>query len=176
MKDSIKLIMNIPESKIDRLCEKFLDAFIESGKTVEIFVNPSKRDIKSVQEAEGSSSKNVRFIADGNTKKIYTWNADLSLHGPMLYWLQNNGYVSRSVKLYNDPDVVSGEWNSQDQIELYYNVNWGPEEMGNIILDGDWGWVDKTGFKDFQRKLLTTVAKELGHRADPRILKAAGIK
>lgn len=179
-KDGTKLVMVIPapkQSKIDKICEKFLDAFRRGSKTVEIFVNPSKRDMKNASEAEGSYSKNLRFIADGNTKKVYVWNAVLTLHSEMLQWLQSEGHVARSVKLYNDPDVVSGEWNDRDQIELYYNVNWGPVEMGNVILDGDWSWVGKTGMKDFERKLMKTVYNEMKssrREIDPRVAKAAG--
>lgn len=177
--DGKKIVMVIPHSlsKIDKICEKFLDATMRSGKTVEIFVQPSKRDMKNAQEAEGSYSKNLRFIADGNKKLVYVWNAALMLHADMLRWLQDEGHISRSVRLYNDPDVVSGEWNDRDQIELYYNVNWGPEEMGNQILDGDWSWVGKTGMKDFERKLMKTVydsMKSSRKEIDPRIAKAAG--
>jgi hypothetical protein len=167
--------IELTPSKIDELCEKFIHGFLRNGKMVEVFQNPSKRDIKNARNAEGSYSKNLRFIADGNTKKIYAWNAALCLHSEMLSVLKEEGFISRSVQLYNDPDVTSGEWNDKDGIELYYNVQWGPEEMGNVILDGDWSWVDKTGFKMFQQKLMLTVAKELGDRADPRILKAAGL-
>src|SRR5210317_386283 len=115
-----KIIMEIPylPSKVDKLCEKFLDAKLKGGTTVEIFVNPSKRDIKYARDAEGAYSKNIRFIADGNKKKLYIWNAALYLHEPMLRWLKENGHVQNNVRLYNDPDVVSGEWNSSDNIEL----------------------------------------------------------
>lgn len=170
--------ITIPTNTIDVVVEKFIHGFTRSGNTVEVFVNPSSRDIKAARSAEGTYSKNLRFIADGNTKKIYAWNAALCLHSDMLSELKNNNFVSRSVQLYNDPDVTSGEWNSNDEVELYYNVNWGPAEMGNVILDGDWSWVDKTGFKNFQKKLLTTVVKEMrsSHKEiDPRILKAAGL-
>jgi len=173
--DVIKIEIPYMEQQIDAVLEKFIHGFSRGGKIVEVFVNPSKRDIKSARDAEGSYSKNLRFIADGNTKKVYAWNAALCLHADMLTELQNEGFINKSTKLYHDPDVTSGEWNSSDEIELYYNVRWGPEEMGNVILDGDWSWVDKTGFKQFQMKLMKTVARELGNRADPRILAAAGL-
>lgn len=176
--ESNKIIMEIPytPSKMDKLCEKFLDAKMRGGKTVEIFVNPSKRDIKYARDAEGAYSKNIRFIADGNTKKMYIWNAALELHDGMLRFLQESGHVSRSVKLYNDPDVISGEWNTSDKVELYYNANWGPEEMGNVIMDGDWSWINKkTGFKTFEREFIKEIASQLGSKADPKILKAVGL-
>jgi hypothetical protein len=176
--ESTKLVMIIPNTKIDNICEKFLDALRSGRRTVEIFVNASKRDIKNVRDAEGSYSKNIRFIADGNSKKIYCWNAGLYLHDSMLRWLKENGYIGNNVKLYNDPDVTSGEWNSRDEIELFYNVNWGPAEMGNVIMDGDWAWVGKTGFKDFERKLMKTVYDEMrssGKEIDPAVAKAAGM-
>jgi len=175
--ESTKILMVIPKTKVDNICEKFLDALQSAGNTVEIFVNASKRDIKSARDAEGAYSKNIRFIADGNTKKIYCWNAALYLHANMLRWLKDNGYIASNVKLYNDPDVTSGEWNTSDDVELFYNVNWGPAEMGNVIMDGDWSWVGKTGFKDFERKLLRTVYKEMkanGKDIDPAVAKAAG--
>jgi hypothetical protein len=175
---SEKIIMEKPYSptKIDNLCEKFLDAKMRGGKTVEIFVNPSKRDIKYARDAEGAYSKNIRFIADGNTKKMYIWNAALELHAGMLDFLQQEGHVARNVRLYNDPDVISGEWNTSDQVELYYNANWGPEEMGNVIMDGDWSWINKkTGFKTFEHEFIKEIAKQLGSKADPKILKAVGM-
>lgn len=178
--ESTKIIMEVPytPTKIDKLCEKFLDAMQKGGNTVEIFVQPSKRDIKYARDAEGAYSKNIRFIADGNTKKMYIWNAALELHAGMLRFLQDNGHVGRSTKLYNDPDVISGEWNTSDKVELYYNVNWGPAEQGNVILDGDWEWIaKKTGFKTFERELLKTVYNEMkssGKEIDPRVAKAAG--
>lgn len=173
------LFYKVPDTrktKIDKLCEKFLDAKTRGGNTVEVFVNPSKRDIKYAQDAQGSYSKNIRFIADGNTKSMYIWNAALELHSEMLSWLQQQGHVSKSVRLYNDPDVLSGEWNSNDQVELYYNANWGPEEMGNILMDNDWTWINKkTGFKTFDKEFLKEIVKQLGSKADPRILKAVGM-
>ena len=173
-----KIIMEVPytPSKVDKLCEKFLDAKLRGGKTVEIFVNPSKRDIKYARDAEGAYSKNIRFIADGNTKKMYIWNAALELHDGMLRFLKENGHVSSSVRLYNDPDVMSGEWNTRDEVELYYNANWGPEEMGNVLMDGDWSWINKkTGFKTFEQEFLKEIVKQLGSKADPRILQAVGM-
>lgn len=174
-----KIIMEIPytPTKIDKLCEKFLDATQRGGNTVEIFVNPSKRDIGYARKAEGAYSGNIRFIADGDNKKMYIWNAALMLHADMLRFLQDSGHVGRNVRLYNDPDVISGEWNTSDQVELYYNANWGPEEMGNVIMDGDWSWVAKkaSGLKTFEHEFIKEIAGQLGSKADPRILKAVGM-
>ena len=175
--DCERLLISVPfvGQDIDMVAEKFIHGFMNGRYMVEVFVNPSKRDIKNARDAEGAYSKNLRFIADGNTKKVYAWNAAICLHDQMLRELQSEGFIGRSTKLYHDPDVTSGEWNTNDEIELYYNVAWGPDEMGNVILDGDWAWVDKTGFKQFQMKLMKTVARQLGSNADPRILAAAGL-
>lgn len=47
---------------------------------VEIFINPSPSDIKSISETTGGLY--VRFIADSKHHKIYIWNGNLALHAP----------------------------------------------------------------------------------------------
>jgi hypothetical protein len=43
------------------------------GKSAEIFVNPSKKELRDAGEA-------IRFIADNKNKKLYVWNATHAFH------------------------------------------------------------------------------------------------
>lgn len=170
MRISVKL------DKFDCLVEKYLDGFMRGSTMVDIFVNPSKKEQKDAQTASGSYSKNLRFIADGNKKNIYVWNAALCLHSDMLIRLQQMGHVSKSVKLYQDPDVASGELTPEGKVELYYNANWGPAEMASSLLDNDWSWVDKK-VKNFTQELIKAIVKDVDKkRIDPKVAKALGLE
>ena len=70
--DCERLLISVPfvGQDIDMVAEKFIHGFMNGRYMVEVFVNPSKRDIKNARDAEGAYSKNLRFIADGNTKKV----------------------------------------------------------------------------------------------------------
>jgi len=57
---------------IDQLLEKFLGA---TGRS-EIFVNPSKREMKDLMSASGMDG--IRFVLDTDTKKVIVWTGNVT--------------------------------------------------------------------------------------------------
>lgn len=65
--------------------------------SAEVFVNPSKKELREIGEV-------VRFIADNNTKKIYTWNAVKAFHKQT--WRQIKEKSDSRLEI--DPTLLSG--------------------------------------------------------------------
>uniref|UniRef100_A0A6M3JMI6 Uncharacterized protein n=1 Tax=viral metagenome TaxID=1070528 RepID=A0A6M3JMI6_9ZZZZ len=75
------------------ITEKYHTAFNIDGKYIEIFVNPTSKDIRDIKSDE------IRFIAISNIKKVYVWNADKLIHLRMWERLDFKGspYGDRNV-------------------------------------------------------------------------------
>jgi len=63
----------IKASHINNLLEEYHDSFQQFGKYVEVFKNPSKKELKDL-------GQEIRFIADAVAKTIYVWEAILATH------------------------------------------------------------------------------------------------
>jgi hypothetical protein len=51
------------------------------GKNVEVFINPSKKEMKAAADHDDNTMKPyVRFIADYEHKKLYIWRANCNHH------------------------------------------------------------------------------------------------
>lgn len=60
------------------LNEKFFSGFKQYGDEVEVFINPSSKEIKEIKDA--SSRGTIRFFANMKEKKVYMWNGDNAIH------------------------------------------------------------------------------------------------
>ena len=59
-----------------KINEEFQDMMkVSSASTMEIFVNPTLRELQDIKKASGSSS--MRFILDEKKKKLYAWEAEI---------------------------------------------------------------------------------------------------
>jgi hypothetical protein len=92
----------ITSKQIINLTEKYLKGKQYYGNFVDILENPSNREVvdlfgKKVPEF----LKDIRFIADAETKKVYVWNSELATHN----MVQNDvGYPNVNDK----PNIILG--------------------------------------------------------------------
>ncbi|MFW6172883.1 MAG: hypothetical protein ACOC5T_03990 [Elusimicrobiota bacterium] len=79
-----------------------------NNKHVEVFENPSNKELREV-------GPYIRFILDGNVKKLYIWNSDIALHGTV--WKQLGGKKDLSF----ENNVMFGESIlKENKIKAYY--------------------------------------------------------
>lgn len=82
---------------IDQLLEKYLTAFNKYGHTLEIFENPSKKEMRGWETR-------FRFIADAKRKKIYMWPATGAIHSDA--WTHIKKVLNDSRPLYKSSTLV----------------------------------------------------------------------
>jgi hypothetical protein len=70
----------ITSKQIIEINEKYLDSRKESGVLISIYENPTSSDIQSLYKSIKQPEKKVRYIIDGNQKRIYVWDAWLMIH------------------------------------------------------------------------------------------------
>lgn len=125
--------------EITALLEVFYGGFKGRwGDYIEIFVNPDKREM---MDAADNRSKEVRFVADPVTKKVYIWNADSALHPEAMKRINSRWDWQRDVNLL----VGTAEF-SRGKLTLSYIDRlefMSPEDRAEH-LRMDWRWVDKT--------------------------------
>lgn len=107
---------------------------LDPSKYVEIFVNPSKRELKDIAVTSDwdyryKNLKFVRFFADFS-KKIFAWNPN-TMHG----------YVAKTLKIdYFSYDVIAG-------VAKKTGGNWEMYDTDQAIqpehAKKDWSWADK---------------------------------
>lgn len=140
--------------RIDLLLEKFLTAYDSYAGYHEIFVNPTKREMKDIMDKH----KNLRFIADKKKKNVYVFPVD-AFHART--W---NDYISKetndSRKMYGDGTLFGGALEN-GQVE-----NWGfrdrlykPEILAEWVLNPEeWKfaqkWFDVMGWIEDQKDSL----------------------
>ena len=84
-------------NKVDILLEKWLTAFKKYGHTLEVFENPSKKEMKGWEDR-------FRFIADAKRKKIYMWPASGAIHGDA--WTHIKKELNDSRPLYKSSTLI----------------------------------------------------------------------
>ena len=110
----------------------------KSGEHVDVFINPSRRDIKDALEGEiGRGYGEVRFVADGGNENVYVWNANTSLFHRTVIDEFSLGYVYKGIAKYDagDLEVKVGESNIEHDDMLLMN-----------ILDGNYDWMERYNF------------------------------
>lgn len=115
---------------------------------VEVFVNPSPSDIKSIIETTGANY--LRFIADPVHKKLYVWNGNLGLHLRTAQAL-NLSNIEMITDLYSN--YLCGDARIRGHYLALEGI-YGPPRRTN---DPEWDWVKKY-FREF---ILSEVSSEL---------------
>ena len=144
--------------RVDTLLEKFLTGFRNYSYNVEVFENPTKKEQATARKIEGGYTKDLRFIADGTKKRIWVWNAGAALHSDA--WDHIKQTIGDSRRLYKDFELVSGEIDTNDNLNVYYVVDFGGREMAEAVLDIDWSWADKS-IKNFDAKFEKAIRFEM---------------
>lgn len=72
----------ITSKRILQLVEDYFDSKNVAGQLVTVFENPAKSEFRELErESRKSGGGNIlRFIADGNSKKMYVWDAYNARH------------------------------------------------------------------------------------------------
>jgi len=142
-------------NNIDMLVEKYVTAYKKWDNTIEVFVNPTKRELRDTVNSVGE----LRFIADSKNKKVYVFPRR-SMHAET--W---NNHISKEIgdsrRMYADETLFGGA------IEGGKVVNWGFEDnlynnnvLAEWILHPDvWKfaqkWFDIQGWIEEQEPTLT---------------------
>lgn len=85
---------------IELILEEWIAAFNQYGHYIEVFANPSSKDLKDI------GTKNVRWIADLKKKKVYMWNALGAMHGDA--WVKIKKEIKDDRSLYRSGDLLTG--------------------------------------------------------------------
>lgn len=118
-------------------------AMMSSAKSLEIFVNPSMKDLRDIK------SNFIRFIADVKKKHIYVWDGHLEVHSFIWKGLVEQGY-EKGNSVYGPDHLLAG---------------YAKKRSGNLYVDHetfnckntdfekyDWKWIDKY-VKDFTKEM-----------------------
>ena len=84
---------------IDLLLERWLTAFKKYGHTLEIFENPSKKEMVGI-------GKDQRFILDAKRKKCYIWSATGAIHSDA--WVHIKKELNDARHVYKSGDLLTG--------------------------------------------------------------------
>lgn len=125
-------------NRIDCLLEKFLTGFKESGHTVEIFVNPTKKEL-----AEISDNGNFRFIADAKNKKVYAFPVNQYHRRTWDNVLKRELSDHRSI--YKDPTLFAGAKEGSS----VRNWGWGDNFYSTNVIEE---WLTHPDMFDFAKK------------------------
>lgn len=123
------------------LNDEYLDRYKLYGKSVEVFVNPSKKELKEIIEFEDKKKNDIRFIADRKRKKVYAWNSLGGTHYDMWYRIGDN-------RRYDDITLFSGLANLKGGKMAMYDSH----VLPTTLIDGYFYSVDPIGdfIEDFK--------------------------
>jgi len=108
--------------------EEFFLGFKYGGEYIEVFVNPSKKELKRIPE--------IRFIADNKKKKVYAWDSEFAIHTDVWDKIGDSRDIYDSDTLLSGlAKKVGGKWKMTES-DTY-------EFGGNLINGGDFKWCDK---------------------------------
>jgi hypothetical protein len=106
--------------------EKFLDAFQRTGNTIEVFVNPSKKELASIPDNQAAHG--YRFFIDADKKKIYFLAGEV-IH----YWaLANSRELVRELKM--GTSKWSSAWATGEHVDRIM-MGYTDRKMQNIVMD-----------------------------------------
>ena len=77
--------MLLKATEILRMIEEYLDRFNVRGESIEVFINPSRKERRDL------NVEFIRFFADDDNKKVYVWKGFSAVHGEMMWHLSLNG-------------------------------------------------------------------------------------
>lgn len=92
----------ITSNKILKLSEEYLNTFKILKQPAVVYINPTQDEINKLIAPQSRGGRSwplgtgeIRFIADGDRKKVYAWDSGLGLHSDLL----KNLNISFSSKL-----------------------------------------------------------------------------
>jgi len=123
-------------SKIDILVEKFLTAYNLKSHYEEVFVNPSKSEMRELMRA---SDTTVGVIMDRENNKLYAFNRDRQIHSQV--WKK----IGDSRKLYNTDEILTAEWDVKGKRWNYSSQGIFTDDIDILrsIIRGDWSFFKK---------------------------------
>lgn len=124
------------------LREKFAEGFNHWSGYVEIFVNPSRKEMNEALK-QGSTGKTVRFIADGKTKKLYVWSIDVlhALAWKELGFTTGGGYaMGNNLAGIAERHVPGPRWIMTEATSLVNKKKY------------DWSWAKQIEITDYVNK------------------------
>jgi hypothetical protein len=131
------------------------------SETLEIFVNPSHKEMKEI----AGKYKSTRFIADSKTKKLYTWGVYGSIHDDMYKSLSlGKNFQDDILKMKIMPglsDVSKSGKSSMaysEQLDMFVaNSGWG---LDSDSMYDSFKWVNKyMNIDNYFKKLRKVIPK-----------------
>ena len=133
----------ITSNQILHLFEKYENTFNINREVVEIFVNPTVDELKSIKGKLDVAD--LRFIADPKSKKVYEWYALTSIHAPVAERLHLSGHLDILYGLAKYSGGSAPVMFRVDSIEYYVrNIksNMHKTVMLAEIFEAKWEWLD----------------------------------
>jgi len=146
-------------NKSQQFLEKYMATVKVYNNQVEIFKNPTTRELDSL------NTRAIRYFADPRDDTVYAWDGNLSTH----YNMKENPEIARLLKndswlliMFSGHAVKSGgkyiAKGSDSYTPLLYSDKKVLASM-KVFLERDWSWVDK--YIEGTSDLTKDIAKEL---------------
>lgn len=119
-------------NEIDLIIEKYLTGFKQYGHIVDVYVNPTKKELKEIGEK-------TRWIADAKSKKLYVWSAMGAVHGDT--WAKLRKEMNDPRHLYKSDELLTGVW--EGTFARMYAIDYMAPSVRKRIKDQDWSFVSK---------------------------------
>lgn len=112
---------------LSNIKEEWYDYVKVRGKNVEVFVNPSRKDIVEMGEF-------IRFIADGKEKKLYVTDAfDGALHAELYNEIG-----------FNHKEIIAGHfWYKKGKLMLVKDEKITLFDNEESLLNEEWDWMER---------------------------------
>ena len=129
--------------KIDQLVEKYVNSVQTYGESLEIFKNPSKREIRDVLD---QSRHGYRFLINFKTKSFYIFSAN-TYHQVVFdeIWKEEKlpNWTSFWIGGKGNDYVFSGHQDSGGRPDTDFFMQRRTEEDMTALIDQDWSWLTK---------------------------------
>ena len=130
-----------------KLDEKFLDGFKYNSSFgegyVEIYINPSQQELLDLVDSD--PNKEIRFIADYNTKKVYAWGASSAIHATVIRKLGLKEWaMSGEVPIRIDGNAIKEQGklylSQSDSLSHLFRTRY---DYYEDIMRRSWKWLEK---------------------------------
>ena len=126
-------------SKVKQIVEKYLTGYNLKGHTEEVFVNPTKQEMRELIRASDSS---VGVIMDRKNNKIYAFSRDRQIHQQVWRRIHPTGDER---KLYDTEELLTAEWDIQGERWNYSSQGIFTDDIITLrgIIHADWSFFKK---------------------------------
>jgi hypothetical protein len=118
---------------INQLVEKYLTGFKKYGHMVDVFENPSKKEMAEI------GTGTFRFILDSKRQKIYVWSAMGSVHTDA--WINIKKQLNDSRPLYKSSTIIPGTF--ENNSVYIYGAKGIPRAISAQYQYEDWDFAKK---------------------------------